>query len=121
MYFDIFALVSAKRNTFAINCQTVVVTSLRTASLDHHRLDWSATDGHLAVLARPEVSATREEKIWNNTNFERKQNGLRSSAQESVGRAHVHLWLRWEEHRLVGSWSAFSFNCIYSCRGLPAR
>lgn len=38
MYFDIFALVSAKRNTFAINCQTAVVTSLRTASLDHHRL-----------------------------------------------------------------------------------
>lgn len=38
MYFDIFALVSAKRNTFAINCQTVVVTSLKMASLDHYKL-----------------------------------------------------------------------------------
>lgn len=38
MYFDIFALVSAKRNTFAINCQTVVVTSLKKASLDHYKL-----------------------------------------------------------------------------------
>lgn len=77
MYFDIFALVSAKRNTFAIDCQTAVVTSLRTASLDHHRLDWIATDRHLAVLAWPEVSASRGENIWKNANFERKQTGLR--------------------------------------------
>lgn len=38
MYFDILGFVSAKRNTFAINRQTVVVTSLKMASLDHYKL-----------------------------------------------------------------------------------
>lgn len=40
MYFDIFGFVSAKKkkNTCAINRQTVVVTSLKMASLDHSKL-----------------------------------------------------------------------------------
>lgn len=38
MYFDIFGFISAKRITCAINCQTVVVTSLKMASLDHYKL-----------------------------------------------------------------------------------
>lgn len=39
MYFNIFGFVSAKKkNTRAINHQTVVVTSLKMASLDHSKL-----------------------------------------------------------------------------------
>lgn len=39
MYFNIFGFVSAKKkNTCAINRQTIVVTSLKMASLDHSKL-----------------------------------------------------------------------------------
>lgn len=38
MHFDIFGFVSAKKNTCAINHQTVVVTSSKMASLDHSYL-----------------------------------------------------------------------------------
>lgn len=107
MDFDIFALVSAKRNTFAIDCQTVVVTSLRMASLDHHRLTGAPqldTSRHWLEQRSLRRCGKKKKKHRKNTNFELAQTDSKHKPRtrlngERVGRAHVYLWLQWEEHR----------------------
>lgn len=61
MYFDIFVffLPKEEKKKRAINCQTVVVTSLKTASLDHSKLT-RVPQIDISCSAQPQTSANSD-------------------------------------------------------------
>lgn len=100
MYFDIFGFVSAKWNTRAINQQTVAVTSLKVASLNHQNLTGPP---QIDIAVNPPTRAS----------------GPPPHHYLCFMRADVHLWLQLEKHRQKSSWSAFFILLYLKPSGRP--
>lgn len=97
MYFDIFGFVSAKWNTRAIDQQTLAVTSLKVASLNHQNLTGPP---RIDIAVNPQTE-------------------LRHPWYLCFMWADVHLWLQLEKHRQKSSRSAFFILLYLKPSGRP--